>query len=596
MCGILGRWNFGKPIDKEVFNRMRDTLIHRGPDGFGTWIHDNGNLALGHRRLSFLDLSSAGAQPICNENKSIWLTVNGEIYNYLELREELRNKGHVFKSDTDSEVIVHAWEEWGTEMLPRLEGMFAFGLWDENRKELILARDRYGIKPLYYCLNNNEMLFASELKAFAADPGIPRVIDPAAFCNYFTYRYIPSPQTIYKNIYKLEPGQCAVFKTQGDFSLSFYFSPATDNVKMGINEAAEIAGELLHSSVRRHIRSDVPVGSFLSGGYDSSALVKYFSKEQPGFNTFSAGFEGWDLSEHHFANKVSSVYETQSHELIIGTNDYEVLPELMFNYDEPIADISIIPTYLISRLAAAHNKTVLSGEGADEIFAGYTWHRPYLWDITKKQLREARKYHWEIPANRYDVESYSRAMAMGMFRHSDFKEFISPEWYQYIPEDTWWFYRKHYDNSLPAPKSFQLLDIRTFMGELVLTKIDRASMAHSLEVRVPFLDNKLVDFMLSLDPDVYFSLKKQKVLLYKLLKKDLPKQILQRKKQGFVGPDDYYKNIQFYTHYLGESMLSKAGVVNQNYINKLMSEGDYWRLWKICIMELWWRKWNPSID
>lgn len=375
MCGIIGRWNSTQPIQSAVFLAMRDSMRHRGPDGEGAWFRPHRHLAFGHRRLSFLDLSPTGIQPLANEDNSIWITVNGEIYNYLELRDELQQKGHVFRSATDSEVLVHAWEEWGSEMLPKLEGMFAFGLWDESHNELILARDRYGIKPLYYCLNRGEMLFASELKAFAADAGIPRIVDPVAFCNYFTYRYIPSPQTIYANMYKLEPGQFVIFRTPTDFSLNFYFSPKTSNTVIKTSDAAHIAGRLIHQSVHRHIRSDVRVGSFLSGGYDSSTLVKYFSKEQPGFNTFSAGFEGWEMSEHFAAAKVASVYATRSHELIIATTDYDVLPELMFNYDEPISDISILPTYLISRLAASHNKTVLSGEGADEIFAGYTWHR-----------------------------------------------------------------------------------------------------------------------------------------------------------------------------------------------------------------------------
>lgn len=591
MCGIIGRWNTEKPVDKEVFNRMRDSLRHRGPDGFGTWLHNSGKIALGHRRLSFIDLSPAGTQPMSNEDKSVWVTANGEIYNYIELREELKAKGHTFRSGTDSEIIVHAWEEWGADMLPKFNGMFAFGLWDEQKHTMLIARDRFGIKPLYYYLKNGELIFASEIKAIIEDREIARTIDIKSVCDYFYYRYVPSPASIFKNINKLEPGHYAIIQTPDNIRIHPYYLPATGNNKLKNRQAKATTDELLKSSVSMHIRSEVPVGSFLSGGYDSSVMVKYFSQFAEGFNTFSAGFSDWDKSEHQYAALVSAVYNTRHHNLMIDSSNYDILPELMYYYDEPIADISILPTFLISRLAAQYNKTVLSGEGADEIFAGYTWHRPFLWNISKKQLSEAKKYGWEIPYNNYDVESYSRAMEMGLFGKTELKQMLDPSLHNYIPDDEAWFYRSYFNVAEPIPKRFQLLDISTFMGELVLTKIDRASMAHSLEVRVPFLDHRLVDFMLSLNTDVYFSLKKQKKLLFELLKKDLPKIILQRKKQGFTGPDSFYHNMAFYATILSDSSLVRNKIINRQYVEKLIASEDYWRLWKICILELWYKKW-----
>ncbi|MDD2637006.1 MAG: asparagine synthase (glutamine-hydrolyzing), partial [Bacteroidales bacterium] len=296
MCGITGWWNKTNKINHDLFYAMRDTLVHRGPDGFGSYFSADDQLALGHRRLSFLDLSDAASQPISNEDNSIWLTINGEIYNYKELREILETKNHVFKSQTDSEVVVHAYEEWGTDMINMLEGMFAFGLWDEKNQKLFLARDKFGIKPLYYYLDNNQIIFASEIKAIIENRGIKREIDISSVCDYFVYRYIPSPKTIFKNIFKLEPANYISINKSLEIEKIEYYKFDFANNNYSQNKLVKEVDELLKKSVEIHMRSEVPIGSFLSGGFDSSAIVKYMSEIDKNINTFTIGFKDWDKS------------------------------------------------------------------------------------------------------------------------------------------------------------------------------------------------------------------------------------------------------------------------------------------------------------
>ncbi|PLX07007.1 MAG: asparagine synthase (glutamine-hydrolyzing) [Marinilabiliales bacterium] len=591
MCGITGWWNSKSKIDHDLFYRMRDTLTHRGPDGFGSYFSADDKLALGHRRLSFLDLSDTGTQPLSNEDQTIWITINGEIYNYKELREDLVKQGHKFKSNTDSEVVIHAFEEWGMKMLDKLEGMFAFALWDEKNQKLFLARDRFGIKPLYYYFDNEQIIFASEIKAIIENKNIPREINKKSVSEYFIYRYIPSPNTIFNNIFKIEPAHYIEINSNLDIHKYEYHKFKFDNINASRKSITKKVDELVRRSVGIHIRSDVPVGSFLSGGYDSSLMVKYFSELKEGINTFSIGFDNWDKSEHKYAKIVSDKFKTNHKSEILGQESLDILDMLMYYYDEPIADISIIPTYQVSKLASENNKAVLSGEGADEFFAGYTWHRDYLWHVDKKQIRDSKKWGWELPINNFDIDSYSKAMAMGNFDKDELTELLHPDFHSNIPEDTSEFYRKFYDESLPIPKRFQFIDIKCFMGELVLTKVDRASMANSLEVRVPFLNKEISSLMLSLDQKVYYDKKKQKVLLRNILKKDLPKEIIERKKQGFTGPDDYYMDFDWYKNNLKNSELIKAKIINKKAVEKYLDEKDHWRLWKVAVLEKWYKKW-----
>jgi asparagine synthase (glutamine-hydrolysing) len=591
MCGITGWWSKNAPVDRELFDQMRDTLTHRGPDGFGSYFSEKDNISLGHRRLSFLDLSETGVQPLCNEDQTIWITINGEIYNYIELREILKSKNHIFKSETDSEVVLHAYEEWGTDMINMLEGMFSFGLWDAKNQKLILARDKFGIKPLYYFIDNQHLIFASEIKAILMNRDIKREIDFESLAEYFIYRYIPSPKTIFKNIFKIEPAHFIEITNDLKINKIEYFKLGLGNEESKQKSIVKEIDQLLRKSVGIHIRSDVPVGSFLSGGYDSTAMVKYFTEFEKGFNTFSIGFKDWENSEHQYAEIVAKKFKTTHHSEVLDSTSLDILNDLMYFYDEPIADISIIPTYQVSKLASKFNKAVLSGEGADELFAGYTWHREYLWHVTKSQIKDSKKWGWELPVNYFDVDSYAKAMAMGNFDCEELKKLLNPEIHSFIPADTNRFYRKYFDKNIPTPKRFQIMDIKCFMGELVLTKVDRASMANSLEVRVPFLNSQICNKMLSLNPSVYFDNKKQKIILRRILKRTVPAEILKRKKQGFTGPDKYYMDFDWYRRNLEKSQLVTAGIINRAAIDNYLENKDHWRLWKIAVLEKWFQTW-----
>lgn len=584
MCGIIGKWSFRKPIDRKEFIFQRDTMISRGPDDDGLYINNEQNFALGYRRLSINDLSKNGSQPFCNEKKNIHLVCNGEIYNAPYLRMILIELGHAFSSHSDAEVIIHGYEEWGTDIIQKIEGMFAFGLWDEIKQKLFIGRDRFGIKPLYFEYNSDSFTFSSSLKAITARKNHPKKIDISSICDYLTYRYIPSPKTIYFGINKLEPAHCIYWSPKEEMIPIAYFKLSYKPQKKSKNEIFEEFNFLLNESVRKHLMSDVPIGCFLSSGYDSNSLIALMDRMGYKTTAFSLGYSNWANSEHVLAQKSCDILQID-HNVLMVENENFPIHEVMEAFDEPIADISIIPTFQISEMASQKVKTVFSGEGADELLGGYEWYR----EIEKMRKNASFWSRWKRSSYESGMEIYKKFMAMGSFDHSQLNELFCKEYQKYIPENLYWFYDKHFDKSLPLIKSFQLLDIRGFMGELVLSKVDRASMAHSLEVRVPFLDYPLVDFLFNLHPKDYFTLKDQKPLLKDILKEKLP-QVLQREKQGFVGSNDYYKRDLLYQKILKKSELTENGIISKKYIDQLFLQNDYWRLWKIVILELWWQK------
>lgn len=592
MCGIIGQINFSNQIDEKVFSSMRDSIAHRGPDGFGSWFSEDRKIAFGHRRLSFLDLTESGKQPMCNEDETIWLTFNGEIYNYVELKKELELAGHRFNSTTDSEVIIHGFEQWGKDVVSRMKGMFAFGLWNEKEKKLFLARDRFGIKPLYYYKGNSSFIFASEIKGIVANPEVEREIDFSSMADYLTYRYVPSPKTIWKYIKKLPAANYLEMDLSGNASVNEYWKIHYGNRGMKASDAIEKVDELLMNSVATHIRSDVPVGSFLSGGYDSSAMVYYLSRINYKPQTFSIGFEGWSESEHLYAEMVAQQFGTKHTSTIVGAESLDILENLAGVYDEPLADISIIPTYLVSKAASQNVKAVFSGEGADELFCGYSWHyalsntNPFVSGLLRL------KSYFTSPEKNYFVGQYAQAMAMGRFEHDSISTILNPDLQSSVPQFSDWFYADNYKKNISTIKAFQNMDIKCFMGELVLAKIDRASMANSLEVRVPFLDHELYEFVLSLDDSVYFKPGEKKFLLRENIKNHLPQKIMNRQKQGFVGPDSYYMNIDWYSTLLRQGRLLKDQIIRKEELEKLILQKDHWRLWKIAVLEMWYSRWN----
>ncbi len=589
MCGIVGHIKAKGTIDPLVFEPMIDLLAHRGPDGRGSHYNAEGNIAFGHRRLSFLDLGENGKQPFLNQDGNIWVSFNGEIYNYLELKEELRSRFE-FRTQTDTEVLLAAYQVWGIEFINKIKGMFAFALYDEKKKSLYLARDRFGIKPLYYGLPaSNELVFASELKSIRASKAFPKELNYSAISDYFVYRYIPSPKSIWKGIHKVPPAHYLKLDLS-DFSYKLHEYWKLEASKNEISEAEMVTetNRLIDQSVREHLRSDVSIGSFLSGGYDSSALVAKMTQNFLSPNAFTIGFESWGASEHQYAKIVADHLKIPLDETIVDQSSLKEIDKMPIMYDEPIADISIIPTHLVSKLASYKNKAVFSGEGADELFGGYTWQHEYFEKrYSKNWLQKIKK----LISSENDLDFYSRSMAMGWFDQSELEQLLQPNLHASIPDDVHWFYKKHLNKGLSPMKRIQQLDIKCFMGELVLTKIDRASMYHSLEVRVPFLDHHLFEKIFSYPEETYIDPNQTKKLLYESIKKSLPASILKRKKQGFVGPDQYYMNISFYKQQLRNSKLVAFGIVNQSYIDQLLKRNYDWRLWKILVLEKWVGHW-----
>lgn len=591
MCGIVGQWNLEAPIDEGAFTAMRDTLVHRGPEDAGNYFDLDRRLALGHRRLSFFDLGPGGRQPICNEDESLWLTFNGEIYNYIELRKELQAMGHQFRSQTDSEVLLHGYEAWGPAMLQRVKGMFAFAIWDGKARSLFLARDRFGIKPLYYAKADFGFVFGSELKALRACPQLRTRPDISAVWDYLNYRYVPSPRTIWEGVRKLPPAHYLLLDRQHKLQIVEYWRPVPGDNKPPVAEAREKVRALVQDSVREHIRSDVQVGSFLSGGYDSSAIVAFLHSLAETTDTFSIGFKDWVKSEHHAAAIVAETFGMTHHAEVLDSAALDLLPKLAHYYDEPLADISTLPTYLVSGLARRHVKAVLSGEGADEMFCGYHWQASFY----NAWLRRSR---WQRLQERLGRRSppdvlgyYAESMAMGRFDTAELRRALAPEHAPPEDHDVDWFYAAHLQQDTDPLKAIQYLDVKAFMGELVLTKVDRASMAHSLEARVPFLDHELFEYVYGLAPSVYYDPKQQKSLLYGILKGSVPPAILDRPKQGFVGPDRYYREPALFAKTLKESRLTRDGIIRASYVDELLQKEAQWRLWKLMVLAQWWDHW-----
>ncbi len=585
MCGILGEYSRQSTIDFAAFEARRDLLRHRGPDDAGSWISADASVALGNRRLALQDASAAGHQPMANEDGTVWVTFNGEIYNFRSLRSELVRRGHQFHSHSDTEVLVHGWEEWGESMLSRLEGMYALGLWDSRSRQLVLARDRYGIKPLYYAQAEGNFLFASEPRALVDHPKVNRNLDVGALCDFLIYRFVPSPKCIWRGLRKLPPAHALRFDaTTEKVRLWCHWSPSSDAPRsLSEGEVGEALETHLREAVHSHRVADGTVGSFLSGGMDSSAIAWAAAEEGGKAPTFSIGFSGWAESEHRPARAVAETLNRSHRQWILGSESLALLERMAGVYDEPIADISTIPTFAVSSLAAGYVKAALSGEGADELFGGYGWHHEY------------RKRALEDP-NLEVAEFYGEAMAMGAFGTEALKDLLHGDHRATIPDDPLWFYRsslegQEFRNGL---ESLQWLDIRSFMGELVLTKVDRASMAASLEARVPFLDHGLFDFVMSLPSDQVYKRGVQKPLLASLLRGKVPDGIWDRPKQGFVGPDHYYGVEAEHRAILADSRLVRDGIFDTEGMRRLCRSGGPWHLWKVLVLELWYRRWVAS--
>jgi asparagine synthase (glutamine-hydrolysing) len=564
MCGIVGIFDMRqmRDIDLQLLTRMNETQHHRGPVEGG--VHREPGIGFGHRRLSIIDLSS-GQQPLFNEDHSVVVVFNGEIYNFVALMEELTRLGHTFRTRCDTEVIVHAWEEWGEACVERFRGMFAFTLWDRNRQTMFLARDRLGIKPMYCALLDDGMfLFGSELKALMSIPGLSRELDPCAVEEYFAYGYVPEPRTIFKSAFKLQPGHTLTLKVGGGMPAQkkFWDVPFKPHAAMTVEEAEQELIAKLRDAVQSHMVADVPLGAFLSGGVDSSAVVAIMAgmSSEP-VNTCSIGFNDQAYDESEYATEVAKQYRTSHYREVVDKDDYGLIDTLARLYDEPYADSSAIPTYRVCELARKRVTVALSGDGGDENFAGY---RRYRYAMAEERVRSAlpaslRKPMFGFLGNVYPkadwaprmfrakttFEALARDLVDGYFhgvsvmpdrvRAQLFSDGFKRSLQGYSAIEVM---RRHAANSpTDDPLSIiQYVDMKTWLPGDILTKVDRASMAHALEVRVPLLDHEFVEWASGVPSSMKLRGQEGKYLLKKSLEPHLSHDILYRDKMGFSIP------------------------------------------------------------
>ncbi len=554
MCGIIGLIS-DSPIDRQNFIQCRDRLTHRGPDDAGFWSDASGFVALGHRRLSIIDLSQAGRQPMTNEDGTLQLVFNGEIYNFKELREILLHEGHIFRSNTDSEVIVHAYEQWGADCLLRFDGMFAFALWDNRRRQLFAARDRLGIKPFHYYSLNRIFAFASELKGLTNLHDLDLELDPTALYDYFTHLYVPTPKSPYRYIRKLPPGHRLMWQ-EGSLHIEKYWElDPSRQLDIDETEACSRILELLAQSTKARLYSDVPVGVFLSGGIDSSAVTAAAAPlvEEP-LRTFSIGFDIEIHSETEYAALVARAFHTRHIERILDIEEAQRLFfQVMEQYDEPFADTSALPTHLISRVARQQATVVLSGDGGDELFGGYNWYakfrtldrlshlsgpfHPVPWNwlnaLYPDHLAGKATVHQlvHMPLERY-------ALLLGGASRKEKLSIVPPAILEKIPRDydDFWYFRQYWRDDLDLMTRLQYLDVKTYLPDDILTKVDRASMMVGQEVRVPLLDHHMVELAFAIPPNIRTKHFQKKYIFKKALKSILPPEILHRPKKGFSIP------------------------------------------------------------
>ena len=553
MCGIAGVLRIGnEPPNKAVLRAMCDVIMHRGPDEEGLYV-DN-SVGLGSRRLRIIDLST-GQQPVHNEDKTVWAVFNGEIYNFRELRDELRQKGHQFYTNVDTEVIVHAYEEYGEDFVEKLNGMFAIALWDVTQEKLLLVRDRLGIKPLCYFLTSEKLVFGSEIKSILVEGSIERKLSPFSLDCYLTFGYIPAPWSIFEGIEKLRPGHLLSCKAGVTEIRQYWDVPLSQ--KSGYSESyyQEQLFELLEKAVRRRLISDVPLGAFLSGGMDSGTVVAMMSRlmDQP-VKTFSIGFEEEEYSELEDARIVAHHFSTQHTEFMVRPKALELLPRLIEAYDEPFGDSSAIPTYYVSQLARDHVIVALSGDGGDELFGGYRRYlndaRDNLFDFLPRWIRTGI-----LGAIGQKMPMFSRGKSYFQYisrslerRYLQRVGICSPEMKGYMYTDAFceqlsesdpiqWAeeYMKISHRSGLLPQMLYA-DLKTYLPNDLLTKVDIVSMVHSLEVRVPFLDHELVEFAAKIPPELKIRGEVSKYILKQTVSGVVPPSVLKKKKQGFALP------------------------------------------------------------
>ncbi len=625
MCGICGKLYFNpmRKADQNNISAMASVLAHRGPDDHGIYV--DGPVGIGHQRLSIIDLSPAGHQPMSNEDGSIWIVFNGEIYNFEELRMELQGKGHVFTSHTDTETIIHLYEEEDTDCLNRLRGMFAFAIWDSTKQRLFIARDRVGKKPLVYAVTDDAIIFASEIKALLQDPSVTAEVDCEALHHYLTYQYVPSPWTMFKGIRKLPPAHSLVVEREKITTRQYWqLSYAQKLTLPTLGDYVEQFMDVFTEAVKIRLRSDVPLGAFLSGGIDSSATVAVMSQlTNRAIKTFSIGFDVSEYNETTFAAMVAKKFNTDHTEFIVNPDAISILPKLVWHYNEPFADSSAIPTYYVSKLTREHVTVALNGDGGDESFAGY---ERYIAD-------KLAGYYEKIPciAREHIIKRCLSFIPHQENRNSFFrrlKRFVNGISEKAERRYVRWIcgfdnemkndlYSAAFAEKTAAIDSVDLIvnwyakadasafldktlfvDIMSYLPDDLLVKVDIASMANSLEARSPFLDHKLMEFAAALPPHLKLNGIQSKYLLKNAFSSVLPRSVLYRKKMGFGVPIDRWlrNELKELTYQiLLEKRTVERGLFKEQAVRMLIDEhmlkraDNSYRIWALLFMEVWYR-------
>jgi asparagine synthase (glutamine-hydrolysing) len=623
MCGICGKINFNnEPVDKTLLQRMTSCLSHRGPDDEGIYIKDN--IGLGHRRLSIIDLSTLAHQPMPNEDETIWIIYNGEIYNFPELREGLIEKGHIFRSRSDTETIIHLFEEHGIECLKCLRGMFAFAIWDEKNKSLFLARDRVGKKPLYYWYSPETFVFASEIKSILQDENYSREPDFTAIHHYLTYQDVPSPWTAFKGIKKLPPSHYLIL-SNGRVEMKRYWKLSyLPKHKMGVRDMKNEIIERLKEAVRIRLISDVPIGAFLSGGIDSSAVVAMMSGilNEP-VKTLSIGFKEEAYNELKYARMIAEKYKTDHNEFIVNPKATDIIDKLVWHYNEPFADSSAIPTYYVSKLAREHVTVIMNGDGGDENFAGYG---RYIANEFSRSMRrflpapvvrallpfilimphgnDPRNFVWRLKRflqeyikspemrNAHWLCHFSTEMKNGLYTGDFLRQFSHIDSFGLIIDKY-----KEAEAETFLDKTLYT-DVMMYLPDDLLVKVDVASMANSLEARSPFLDHEFMEFVARIPSGLKLRGRTTKYILKEALKGSLPDEVLYREKMGFAVPiDRWFRNElkeMAYDVLLSERAMCR-GYFRKESVRKILDEhiSNKWNwqnhIWNLLMLELWHR-------
>ncbi|MFH1198789.1 MAG: asparagine synthase (glutamine-hydrolyzing) [Candidatus Omnitrophota bacterium] len=624
MCGICGALGYTQnKIDAGLIKQMCAAIEHRGPDDEGIYLDQQVDLSLGlgHKRLKIIDLSAAGHQPMCNEDESIWVVFNGEIYNYPELRIELENKGHRFRSHTDTEAITHLYEEYGRACVKFMRGMFAFALWDKKNQILLLARDRVGKKPLLYSYGNGVFCFASEFLSLLESGYVNKEIDYAAIDYYLSFGYIPAPLTIYKNVFKLLPAHTLVLKDKNIHLEEYWKLDYSKKIRISEDDAAKELLRHLREAVKVRLYSDVPLGAFLSGGIDSSTVVGLMSELMPErVKTFSIGFEERDYSELKYAKNIADKFDTEHHEFMVKPKAIEILPLMVERYGEPYSDSSCIPTYYVSRETRRHVTVALNGDGGDELFAGYERYQAMFLSQKYQRLPQLPRkiinsfIHLlpnylgpgsKIKSMKNFIYAASLPMAERYLRWAGIvdtvtkKNIYSDNFASLVSgADPLKFIEPYLNDSQPWAliDSMLQVDMLNYLPYDLLVKVDIASMANSLEVRSPFLDTKFMEFAASLPAEYKMKHLVKKYILKKAIKDLVPEKNVYRRKMGFSVPIGEWLKGDL-KGLLSDALLSKKftarGYFKQPVIEEMLKQhlsgkrDHAFKLWSILMLELW---------